>query len=87
MRQQAYNGNSGRPFNTSADSLVPNAGRALMLKSPLFKLVVRCSEFFSAVDGVKLASPGILAWRVERFHMVGDQLREVFPRNLGRGAR
>ena len=78
MGQRAYNGRSGRPFRTSADSLVPNAGRALMLKSPLFRLVVRRCGFSSTVGSIKVGlSAFLLGWRVERFHMVGDQLGEL----------
>jgi len=75
-RRRAYKGRSGRPLSTSADSLVPNAGRLLMLKSPLFKLVVRCGPFFS-MGSIESDPPMSLLWRIARFHMVRDQSGEA----------
>lgn len=48
-----------------------------MLKSPLFRLVVRLG-MFSSTGAIGLDPPMVLVWRMERFHIVGDQPESSF---------
>lgn len=55
--EETHKGSSGRPFRTSSVFLRPNAGRELMLKSPLFKFVVFRKVWSSVVVSTRVGLP------------------------------
>lgn len=56
-----YNGRSGSPFRTSSVVFLPKAGRELMLKSPLLRLVVLRKICWSTVVSMRVGLPMFLS--------------------------
>ena len=67
----AYKGKSGRSFTISAVPFLPNAGLALILNSPLLRLVNASTVLSSSVVSTSVGLPIALSeGRLNRFHIL-----------------
>ena len=71
LNELAYKGRAGRSFTTSLVPFLPNAGLALILNCPLWRLVKPSTVLSSSVVSTSVGLPIALSvGRLNRFHIL-----------------